>query len=118
MLAFAALVFVGACAPSSGWRRTGRRVCAAGDAPMVCLSAQHDGADEVRLGNATLVAGECARAPEGKGGGSVRVTVTAPDRTMDARWIRAPRARVTILEIDDGRARVQSRARCDSLPFW
>ncbi len=85
---------------------------------MVCLSPEPDGGHEVRLGNATLVAGECARAPEGERGGSIRVTVTGPDRTTDTRWIRAPRGKMTRLQIEQGRAQVQSRSRCDSLPFW
>lgn len=94
-------------------------MCADDDAPIVCLVRTPDGGEEVRVANSTLVAGECTRAPEGKRGGSVRVTVTAPDRSTSTRRLRAPRGQATIVDVDDeGRARVAARSSCDGLPFW
>jgi hypothetical protein len=101
------------CAAKTGWERTDRRSCTAGEAPRLCVLTSPDRAAVVRVGGEELVPGECAASPRVRGG-PVRVAIEdGRSGKTQKKWVRVRRgstARVAIA--DDGRPQVQKRERC------
>lgn len=117
-MALAAVIALVGCAPSQGWQRTGLRTCASAGPPRVCVDADPDRPLRFTVGGAALVPGECVDAPRARGG-QVRIAVAdGRSGAQAARWIRAPRGRVTRVEVRAGEVRIRpgGRTRCDQAP--
>lgn len=103
-----------ACAPAQGWQRTDVRVCAEDSAAIVCFEARPDQAATARVGDETLVVGECARAPKADAAGSIRIAVQVGDAAPTQHRVRVARSNYTTVELGpDGKLEVGTRAACD-----
>lgn len=105
---------LGACAPKVGWVRTGR-VCEPSDPPMVCLQAEPDAPIEMRVGDVTLLPGECAQGPREEGGGSTKIRIVDGRGGAVKKRVRLPEGHATTitvqpeLEVDVGRTGCNQR---------
>ena len=102
------------CAPKTGWERTDQRACAPDAPATLCIDADPDRPLKVQLGGATLVAGECAAAPEPDASG--RLLVVTTDGAGHTRKHRVRVARSTIIRAavdSEGELTVVSRDPCD-----
>jgi hypothetical protein len=118
ILLLAGFIALSGCASKVGWSPTERRVCAPKDPAQVCSRATPDYGHVIELGDTELLPGECAVLADAKRGGLIRVNVRDPRGQQRRRWIRAPRSKVTILELRErGEAKLSERRRCDRTPL-
>jgi hypothetical protein len=100
-----------ACAAKSGWTR-GDRVCEASDPPRICFDADPDAPLSLSVADLRLTPGECAFAPDGARGGSIRVAVEDGETgRVDHRRVWVRRAATTHVTVDDHDTRID-RSRC------
>jgi hypothetical protein len=101
------------CAAKSGWAR-GDRVCEADDPPRICFDADPDAPLSLSVADVRLTPGECAFAPDGTRGGSIRVALEDGETgRVDPRRVWVRRAATTHVTVDSDDARVD-RTRCAS----
>lgn len=106
------------CASKAGWSVTDERTCSPRDPAQVCSLAAPDYGHVIELGDAELLPGECVALDEAGRGGLIRVETRDPRGERRRAWIRAPRSRVTIVEVArDGDADVAKRRSCDRTPI-
>jgi hypothetical protein len=111
-------VTLAGCASTQGWSVTEARTCAPRAPARVCSIAEPDYGHVLTVGDAAMLPGECAALGDEGRGGLVRVSTRDPRGQGRKRWLRAPRSRATLLELDqDGRAKVVDRPRCDASPY-
>ena len=99
------------CAAESGWIR-GDRVCEASDPPRICFDADPDAPLSLSFADVRLTPGECAFAPDGTRGGSIRVALEDGETgRVDRRrvWVRRAATTHVSLHADDTRV---DRSRC------
>jgi hypothetical protein len=84
----------------------------------VCSVPAPDYGHVLELGDTELLPGECAVLDDAGRGGMIRIETRDPRGEGERRWIRAPRSKVTILELhEDGDAKVVERRSCDRSPI-
>lgn len=105
-----------ACAPGAGWQRTTARACDPGGPAVVCVRPEVDRGVTVEVGGATLVPGECARAPSSEGRARFDVQVRLAGGEQVARRVRARPGTMLVLDIEgDGEPEITTRQRCDGM---
>lgn len=109
---------LGGCASKVGWSITDEaRTCSPKDPARVCGLAEPDFGHTLELGDARLLPGECAALNDSGRGGLIRVETRDPRGELRRSLIRAPRSKVTVIELrEDGRAKVVERRGCDRMP--
>ena len=106
------------CASKVGWSMTEQRTCEPKAAAHVCSVPGPDYGHVLELADTELLPGECAVVGADPRGGWVRVDTRDPRGEGRGRWVRAPRAKVTVLELSqDGRVSVANRLSCDRSPI-
>lgn len=117
-IAAAGLVLLTGCASKVGWTPTDDRICAPKDPAQVCSLSAPDYGHVIELGDTELLPGECAVLADSERGGLIRIETRDPQGERARRSIRAPKSKITILELgEDGEPKVSARRSCDSTPF-
>lgn len=103
------------CAPKTGWERTDQRACAPDAPATLCVDADPDRPLKVDLGGTTLVAGECAVAPEPDASGRLGIVTTDGAGQSTKHRIRIARSTMTRVAVDgEGELTLVSRDACDA----
>jgi hypothetical protein len=114
----AGVLALAGCASTVGWTPTTERICAPKDPAQVCSLAGPDYGHVIELGDTELLPGECAVLSDTGRGGLIQIETRSPRGERERRWIRAPKSKVTIIELrEDGDPKVSDRRRCDRMPF-
>jgi hypothetical protein len=117
MLTVCAFALIG-CASKVGWSPTAERICTPKDPAHVCSRSAPDYGHVIEVGDTELLPGECAVLSDTGRGGLIQIETRDPQGERARRWIRAPRSKVTILELrEDGDPKVSDRRSCDGAPF-
>jgi hypothetical protein len=117
-LLFVGLIALSGCASKVGWSPTDVRTCAPKDPAQVCSVAAPDYGHVIELGDTELLPGECAVLADSGRGGLIRIETRDPRGGRQRSWVRAPRSKVTIVEVhEDGEAKTRARSSCDRTPI-
>ncbi|MCA9714508.1 MAG: hypothetical protein H6713_21860 [Myxococcales bacterium] len=103
------------CASATGWTRERSRSCERDGPPRVCVVVEPDRQLVFEVGDIELVPQECAEGPEGRRGGSLRITARDGATGDEARRrVHVRRGRELTLTAEAPlKLRVVERARCE-----
>lgn len=114
----AGFVALAGCASKVGWSPSEERICSPKDPAQVCSLSAPDYGHVIELGDTKLLPGECVVLADAGRGGLLRIETRDPRGQRARRWIRAPKSKVTIVELrEDGEPKLDERRSCDRAPF-
>lgn len=111
-----ASVMATGCASKAGWSLSSARTCAPASTPRICVLSEPDYGHVLRLGDASLLPGECLAAGEDARPGLIRVAIEDPEGDTRKRWVSARRGRFTLLRVDEAGKLSVERERCGDTP--
>ena len=88
-------------------------MCEPTDPPTVCLQADPDAPLELRVGDLTLLPGECGQGPEDERGGSTKIVLKDGRGGEITRRLHLPKGKVTTVTVQPDLQVQIDRRRCD-----
>ena len=107
----------GTATPAHGWRRDDARACEPDGPPRLCFVSEPDRPLTLSAGGERLLPGECAQAPEARGGSLVvEVRDGASGETRRRRVHVARGKELTVTAKANNKLRIVDRRRCQRTP--